>query len=146
MTYQINKDINRLELHDSSVLIKYVIGDTLTIEFDWAKLTDFKEKGIDSIIVGKCQLNLEKIISEEFYEEKFKGITSQIDYPVDFLQRIDIIGENESKTNQILRIGCLYKDPIKNRWIDWILKFESFTFSWDNFVTYEDWMNGEIPK
>ena len=144
MTFQITEDISRLVLHDSSVLTKSKIGDNLTIEFDWAKLTDFKENGIDLIITGKAQLDLVNVISEEFFEEKVKGISSQIDCPVDFLQRIDAIGENESKTNEILRIGCLYKEPLKYRWIDWVIKFERFTFSWDNFVTHEEWMNGKI--
>lgn len=146
MTYKITEDISRLVLHDSSILTKSKIGDNLTIEFDWTKLTDYKENGLGLIITGKSQLDLVNIISEEFFEEKVKGIVSQIDCPVDFLQRIDRIGENESTIDQIIRIGCLYKESDKRRWINWIIKFERFIFSWDNFVTHEDWMNGKIAE
>lgn len=40
------------------------------------------------------------VISEEFFEDKIKGEASLIDCPVDFLQRIDTIEENESKAKQ----------------------------------------------
>jgi hypothetical protein len=144
VTHQINDRIDRLELHDSKVLTKTRIGDKLTFEFDWAKLTDFKEKGLGLIITGKSRLNLEHVISEKFFEVKERGITMEIDCPVDFLSNLDTIGENESKTNQIIRIDCFYKTSPEYRWIRWVIEFERFEFSWDNFVTQEDWQNGKV--
>ena len=145
MKFKISENIKRLELHDSSIDLLEINSDNIVLTFDWAKLENYEEKNLDGLILGQCKLELSGII-----KTTFEIITDQetkiTEIPEDFQSRLEIIGENDSKNDNHLRIGSIINYEEKSAWSNWNLRFIKFDFYWNNHVTFEEWKNGAIPE
>lgn len=145
MEFKISENIKRLELHDSSINLLEINSNNIVLNFDWAKLENYKEENLEGLIVGKCKLVLNGITKTTF-EILTDGKTKMTQFPKDFQSRVEIIGENESKNDDHLRIGALINYDGKLAWTNWNLNFNKFGFFWNNHVTLEEWKNGAIVE
>ena len=145
LEFEISENIKRLELHDSLIDLLEINSDSIVLTFDWAKLENYKEGNLDGLILGKCKLVLSGITKTAF-EIITGGGTKIIEFPKDFQSRLEIIGENESKDDNHLRIGSLMNYDGKLAWTNWNLNFNKFSLYWNNHVTFEEWTNGTIAE
>ena len=145
MGFKISENIKRLELHDSSIDLLEINSDNIVLTFDWAKLENYKEKNLDGLILGKCKLVLSGITKTTF-EIMTDKETKITEFPKDFQSRLEIIGDNESKGDNHLRIGSLMNNDGELAWTNWNLNFNKFSFYWNNHVTFEEWKNGAIAE
>lgn len=136
-----------MELHDSSIEKIERIGADVIITFDWAKLTDFKEKNLGLLIIGASKVVLKNVKSEKCTEEQTKNVVSEISIiPDDFLAQLGTIGENVSTSDNRIRIGVFYIKSPKYKWINLEFEFSDFEFIWDNHVTQDEWLQGKLPE
>ena len=114
------------------------------MEFDWAKIMDFHEGNTNSLILGNCRLKLYGI-RKNYLEVETEKDKNLIDFPDNFPQGLEVILQNFSENdNQLIISGVLDIDN-RSKWINWMIEFDNFQFSWDNHVTSEEWKNGKLP-
>ena len=145
MKFKISRNINRIELHDSTIDEFVITPDFINLIFDWAKLENFEEEKLSSLILGKCSLKLSGIKVNKL-ESDIESEKKNIVFPNNFPSDLEIISKNHSDNDNHLIISGLIHLENKLVWTNWISEFESFEFSWNHYVTFEQWQNGELPK
>lgn len=143
----ITSHIKRLSLHDSHIEQIKQIGESLAIEFDWAKLENYQEKGIgDFIVMGRTYVklsDLKKEIFRAYYEGKnFK----EIERPVGVENSWQEIANTEiDEKKKIILLDGMYDDGQNQYWVEWELHYGKCEILWDSFVTGDEWKNGKLP-
>jgi hypothetical protein len=145
MNYSFTTRLNRLKLHDSSIENIKRVGTDVIIDFDWAYLTDFAEMDLGPLVIGASRILLRSVESEKYTKEK-EGTISEISIHEDFINHFETIGENESTRDNQLKISGVYKKSSEYSWVNVELMFQSFEFTWDNYVTHQEWLQGKIPQ
>ena len=146
----INSDINRLRLHDSH-LEKIVKSDNhVKIEFDWAYLSNYKEKKIhDGIVIGKSTLEITGY-TKGIVRLDFKGSVgfenkTPIEIPISshLIDDWEIILDNEiNDIDKKIKISGFYNYENISCWIDWTFEYQKAELKWDTFILHEDWKKG----
>lgn len=143
MTYKITNSINRISFHDSHIINSKLANNLIVLSFDWAKLDDYKEENLPSLILGDCVLKLNEIRHSSLAVETIKGKIS-IEFPNKFPEQFEEILKNVSlHDNEISFEGFTTIDGIY-QWTIWKLDFESFEFTWDRHITADEWKKGKV--
>jgi hypothetical protein len=150
MVNSVTKDFSRISFHDSSIeKIERNKNGSIEISFDWAFINDYSEIEIQTpVIVGKSVLTLNKVKSQHYIKYLGENKSEEISCPEDLDSRFSLIGTNDFTKDgefQLCSLGGFYENATDYFFIDWKIGFESGKFSWTNYVTYEDWLNGAIP-
>jgi hypothetical protein len=150
MNFVITSELSRLDLHDSSFLSIHRGIEEIKFSFDWAKLTNFVEQKIDEVIIlGRTNMSLTGVISEEFKIFDEQGGNWLIPVPNDIKDCMEQIGSSEIEDgSKSLKISGLYKSNTKEQynWIEWSLQFQTCKVSWNSFVTRTEWLAGKLPN
>lgn len=145
MAFKISEDIKRIELHDSTIDNFDLTSENIELIFDWAKIVDFKEQNLGTLILGKSILKLNGIKSNSVeYENENEKTT--LEFSEKLINNLDIISENKSENDNTLRISALLKLDDKYVWTSWTTEFNDFEFTWEKYVTLEEWKNGKLVR
>ena len=144
---KITNDIARLILHDSHFENEVRENNDLIVTFDWAKLENLTELGINEVVIlGRTILKINGIKNEQlkaYYEDKNYKL---IDFP-------DNIGKywNEVQNTKIddtqktLQLDGLFSKDLKIFWVEWSLNYESCEVEWTSHITITEWYDGKLP-
>ena len=144
---KISKNISRLSLHDSHFENEERVDSTLTLTFDWAKLENLVEFGIDEgVILGKTVLKVIGIRNEKlktYYEDKNCKL---IDISDNIRSYWSEVGTTEiDDKNKTLQLGGLLRKDGDCFWGEWSLNYDSCEVEWNSYITITEWQNGKLP-
>ncbi|PRP67821.1 hypothetical protein BST86_12315 [Nonlabens agnitus] len=116
------------------------LGNNIELIFDWAKLENFNESGIDDgLVLGETKLRI-KGISKEKFRGYFDGTKwKPISEPIDFVNSWEQIANTEidEVSNQI-QLDGMYSTEKENFWIEWSFKYENCVIEWNSHVTFTE--------
>ena len=146
---KLTSNFKKLSLHDSHIEKVDRCGSELIFEFDWAKLSDYLEKGIDDFIVmGKTFLRLSNIKKETFraYDES-EGKFNDLEIPDDVEKSWQEISNTEiDEERKVFMIDGMFNDGKNYWWVEWEIHYGDFELEWNSYVTGEDWKKGKLPR
>jgi hypothetical protein len=135
MKRSLNSNLCKVSFHDSNIESFERTSAGITITFDWAKIYDEES----SLVIGKCHLNLNTVISEVISPERFTSDCLGSEF--------SLIGENSSSSEQQLTLGGFYDDSQDEYlWAEWSCAFDSFFLTWNHDVTHDEWLAGNLPS
>lgn len=145
---KITKDISRLILHDSHFVNEARENNNLVLPFDWAKLENLTELGINEVVIlGKTILRISGIRNEQlkaYYEEKNYRL---IDFPDNIGKYWNEVQNTEIDDNiNLLQLDGLFSKDGENYWVEWSLNFENCEVEWNSHITLAEWQNGKLPN
>ncbi|WP_156109029.1 hypothetical protein [Hymenobacter sp. APR13] len=154
--YTIANNLGRISFHDSSIEAITRANNLLTLSFDWAKVQDYGD-GSDcfDIVVGKCCLTLDGVMSEAFLNHGNAVDTvqtptlPQVHLPIDVDQSFPLISVNTfsiTASGQCLSLGGVYEGAEGAYWLEYRIQFQSGCLNWNNHVTAIGWRKGYIPQ
>lgn len=132
MKRSITRNLEEVSFHDSTIECFVRVDDTITLTFDWAKVT---YEG-NPLIVGMCCLHLFQVDSDEFSPEKHHMECFGAEY--------SLVGTNSSESDNDLVLGGFYVSATEYSWVEWRCRFESFKLEWDVDETLEEWRKGKL--
>ena len=146
---KITKGLSRLSLHDSYFEHFVRKGNNITVTFDWAFLDTAAELGInESIVLDRTTISFFGVSFEEFRAENLDHSWSDLDLE-ESIEIWDILAWSKTDDlNSIFTLGGLL-DTLREGflpWVEWKLKFESFSLEWDKHITHLDWLSGKLPN
>ena len=151
MTETISRNLNRVSFHDSH--IEKIIrenDDKIIFEIDWAKLENYTENKIsEAIIIGKCELILEKIINEKLIidntniKQENKLDSGEIEFNYELFKNgfLILTSECDNKKFKIGGIIDYYNEA--NGWLDWEFRYNKFELKWNDSVSQKEWLDGK---
>jgi hypothetical protein len=145
MENTITSNFNRLGLHDS-YLIKVVRHEQeLELTFDWSYLENYTEHGINEAIrTGKITISLIGVHSETFKITNDKEILFTTPSADDLIKNIDPVNSSEiDDITKTFLIDGLYHNGKVYDWLEWCLKFDTCSISWNSFITNAGWLSGQ---
>jgi hypothetical protein len=143
---KITKGLSRLSLHDSRFEHFARNGNNITVIFNWAFLEKAEELGVDeAIVMGRTTINFFGVSFEEFRAENLNHSWSDLNLE-ESIENWDIL--TWSKTDDLISVFTLggLLDTLREGflpWVEWKLKFESFSLEWDKHITHLDWLSGK---
>jgi len=120
----------------------------MVVTFDWAKLENLEELGINEvIIIGQTTLKINGIQNQQlkaYYEGKnFK----LIDFPQNIGKYWNEVQNTEiNDQNRILQLDGLFIKDGENYWVEWSLNYESCEVESNSYITLTEWHNGKLPN
>jgi len=141
------KSISRLSLHDSHIVSEVRIDDSIIIVFDWAKLENLLELGIDqAVILGKTILKISGIKNEVFAALYDNGERSSIEFPDNINRYWSEVSNTEidDKSKSLMLDGLFTKDG-ESFWVEWSLNYDNCEVEWKSHITVAEWLNGKLP-
>lgn len=134
-------------MHDSHFENIIRTENDIELTFDWAKLENFIEDGIeDGIVLGKTKLTIKGIENQVFkgyYDgAKWKPLKEPIDI-VDSWQEVANT-EIDEKLKKIQLDGMFNTDK-ENFWIEWTFNYKNCEIEWNSHVTFNEWKEGKLP-
>ncbi len=151
MTYKITKNINRISFHDSRITDFKLTDNVIVLQLDWAKLDNYEEENLPSLVLGSCVLTLNGVYHSSLEVEKNKG-NIKLDFSDTFPKQFKEILENVSQNDNEISfkgftpINGTNENNVSYQWTIWKLCFESFEFTWSTSITVDEWENGSIPN
>jgi len=145
---KIDKKLNRLSLYDSHFENELRADDSIVLTFDWAKLDNLEEFGIDDFVVlGKTKMTI-KGIKDEQLKAYFEGKKYKL---IDFPENVgkywhEVANTTIDDTNKTLQLDGLFTKDGENFWVEWILRYEICEIEWNSYVTGKEWKNGKLPE
>lgn len=143
MTHTISTELKRIELHDSHVIGAITQNDSITLIFDWAKITDYHEQGLGDLILGETKLVLNKV--HESYLIIGENLNHKVHLPNLFIEGFKEILVVESQNDNDIKLGTLMNFKDKFQWVDWHMVFDNFQLSWHGHITHDSWLRGKLP-
>jgi hypothetical protein len=145
---KITKDIARLVLHDSHFENEVRENNNLVVTFDWAKLENLTELGINELVIlGKTTLKISGIENEQlkaYYEGKNYKL---VDFPDNIGNYWNEVQNTEiDDTKKKLQLDGLFSKDGENYWVEWSLNYESCEVEWNSYITITEWQNGKLPN
>ena len=145
---KITKDISRLSLHDSHFENELRDGNNLTVIFDWAKLENLAELGIDELLIlGKTTLKINGISNEQlraYYDEKNYKLIEFPDHIGEYLHEVQFTKIDDTK--KTLQLDGLFTKDGESFWVEWSLNYENCEVEWNSHITITEWQNGKLPN
>ncbi len=144
---KIDKKLNRLSLHDSHFKNELRTDDSITVTFDWAKLDNLEELGInDFVVLGKTKVTIKGIRNEQLKAHYEGEINKLIDFPENVGKYWhEVINTKIDDINKSLQLDGLFTKDGENFWVEWTLEYETCEIEWNSYVTGEEWKNGKLP-
>ena len=145
---KITNNIGRLILHDSHFENELRENNNMVVTFDWAKLENLEELGLNEVIIlGQTKLKINGIKNEQlkaYYEGKnFK----LIDFPKNIGKYWNEVQNTEiNDNNRTLQLDGLFTKNGDNYWVEWSLNYESCEVEWNSYITLTEWHNGKLPN
>ena len=145
---KINSNLKRLSLHDAHFEKEERNGENIILFFNWSKLDNFIENGIDELIIlGETKISFKGIKNENFkiyYDrDKYKVILVPENLG-NYWQEVANTDINED-LHMIKLDGMFMKDK-ENNWVEWTFNYESFEIEWSNHITYTEWKKEKLPN
>ena len=137
MPLKIQTNIKRLSLHDSHFEKIVRKGQNIELTFDWAKLENYAEQGIeDGLVLGKTKVAINGICNEEFKSyyngEKWETIESPNDI-VDSWQ--EVANTEIDEKLQRIQLDGMFNTEQEHFWIEWSFNYKNCEIEWNNDVT-----------
>lgn len=134
MKRSITKNLGEVSFHDSTIERFERADGTVTLSFDWAKVTHDNTP----LIVGLCHLHLFRVVSDEVIPNEHSTGCIGIEF--------SLVGTNNSESDKDLVLGGFYESTTEYSWVEWRCRFESFELEWESDVTIEEWRDGKLPE
>jgi hypothetical protein len=144
---KLSKNISRLSLHDSHIISEVRVDDSMAIVFDWAKLKNLLELGINqAVILGKTTLKISGIKNEVFTALYDNGERSLIEFPDNVNKYWSEVSNTEidDKSKRLMLDGLFTKDG-ESFWVEWSLNYDNCEVEWNSHITVAEWLNGKLP-
>jgi hypothetical protein len=141
--YKIEKDWERIGLHDSHLSEIVLDHKTIFLKLDWGFLDNFNERDLlESIVFGRAELTLFEVRSQRFRQFTDDGMTP-IEFSSELLARETwLVMTNECKLsdNSIELIITMTNDF--RLYLEWTIEFKHGQLEWDDFIMHKNWLNG----
>lgn len=145
---KITSDIKRLSLHDSHFENVARTGNNIDLTFDWAKLENFKEGGIeDGLVLGKTKLNIKGISDEEFKGYYDGANWKPLREPIDIVNSWQEVANTEiDEMTKKIQLDGMFETDKEHFWIEWSFSYDSCEIQWEHYVTFAEWKEGKLPN